>query len=115
MNRSLILVAALALCNLAQADDINRCVGSNGEITLTDAPCPDDAPAAVKPAPAARGITVDRMAANGAYTPHDNFVPKQPVSRGLSRDVATLKMARQTMLLLDNAAASMRSQRVASR
>jgi hypothetical protein len=115
MNRSLILAAALAFCSVAQADEVNRCVAASGEITLTDAPCPAEAPAAAKPVAPAPGLTTARMALTGAYTKHDNFVARQPVSRGLARDVATLKLAHQTMLLLDNSAAVLRQDRLASR
>ena len=117
MNRSLIVIAALALCSLAQADEVNRCVAAGGEVTLTDAPCPPDAPAAAKTAPAAaaRSGTVEHVAMAGIYSRHDNFVPKQSPSHGLARDVATLKLAHQTMLLLDSTAAAMRQQRLASR
>lgn len=117
MNRSLIVIAALALCSLAQADEVNRCVAASGEVTLTDMPCPSDAPAAAKPAtaPATHGSAVEHVAMAGIYSRHDTFVPRQPPSHGLARDVATLKLAHQTMLLLDSTAAAMRQQRLAAR
>lgn len=113
MKRSLIVIAALALCSLSQADEVNRCVAASGEITLTDAPCPAEAPAASKPASHPNGI--EHVAMAGIYSRHDNFVPKQAASHGLARDVATLKLAHQTMLLLDSSAAAMRQQRLAAR
>lgn len=117
MNRSLIVIAALALCSLAQADEVNRCVAASGEVTLTDAPCPPDAPAALKAAPALplHSTAVEHVAMAGIYSRHDNFVPKQPPSHGLARDVVTLKLAHQTMQLLDSTAAAMRQQRLAAR
>lgn len=115
MNRSLIIAAALVLCNVAHAGDINRCVAPSGELTLTDSPCPADAPAALKPAPGAHTVAVEHVSLRGASSRHDDFVPKQPVSHGLARDVATLKLAHQTMQLLDTSASTMRQQRVASR
>ena len=118
-----LLVTSLILAPFCFAGtDIVKCVSANGHTTLTDQPCQEgersetviagspasdegstSAPAAAQPA--AR----DRLPALARAT----LARLDPPSRSLARDVATLKAARRTMLLMDDAASALRAQRLA--
>ena len=115
-----LLVTSLILAPFCHAGtEIVKCVGANGRVTLTDQPCQGgerseivlpgnpagDEDAALAPAPAA--APAQRLARERLPARRD------PPSRGLARDVATLKAARRTMLLLDDAASALRAQRIA--
>lgn len=96
---------------------IVKCIGADGHVTLTDTACPagersvtlvpgaQSAPAAEpQPLPStAHGLAAPARAATGRAP----LARLDPPSRSLTRDVATLKAARQAMLLMDGAAGSM--------
>ena len=105
--------------------DINKCVTSSGQVTLTDEVCPKgaqvvkvisvpsdteqaSAPQAIERAPALEHVSAPRMASRYAALPR--FTPP---SRGLSLDVVTLKMARANMHLVESATQMAKSQRLA--
>jgi len=105
--------------------DINKCVTSSGQVTLTDEVCPEGAqvvklisvpsdteqapaPQAAERATAVEHYTVSRIPSR--YAAPQRFTPP---SRGLSLDVATLKMARANMHLVESAAQMAKSQRLA--
>ncbi len=136
-----ILISGIACAPLAFAGgDIVKCVGSDGSVTLTDESCAAGersltVVAAAQPA-AALPAAVQAAEQTPAYSPAAapsitrtvqmtrKKLPSQgvlrhslarfdPPSRALARDVSTLKAARQAMILLDSAAQSIRSQRLA--
>lgn len=125
--RTIILAGMLATSAVSAGTEIVKCVDQDGKVTLTDAACPADAktavvfagsnePATAPPsgeppafmADAAERYTVPRIARRALPV-----VKPMSASGALSRDVATLKAARQNLRLLDSAAQAMRSQRVA--
>ncbi|MDQ2988509.1 MAG: DUF4124 domain-containing protein [Pseudomonadota bacterium] len=136
MNRqtirsSIFLTAMLAASAAFAGGDIVKCVDQNGKVTLTENQCSEgvqtvlvagDAPAvaedaataepAVAAAPAAR-----RAIQRVAYTPpaiqHDSWTAPKSSGRPLARDVETLKAARISMKVLDEASSTSRQQRVA--
>jgi hypothetical protein len=109
--------------------DINNCMTASGQVTLTDEVCPSGAQtvkvisvpsteaAPVAEAPAAEATV--RTASVEHYTvgrmPSRWMMPARftPPSRGLARDVATLKAARANMHMVDSAAQMAKSQRLA--
>ncbi|MDL2357313.1 MAG: hypothetical protein QFF03_18825, partial [Pseudomonadota bacterium] len=135
--RSSIFVTAMIAASAAFASaDIVKCVDQQGKVTLTDAQCGDGTQAAVvatveaaapataevlaengvaiaPAAPAVRRAATQRIALVPAPVQHDNWsTPKAP-AKMLSRDVETLKAARMSMRVMDEASASNRHQRVA--
>lgn len=107
--------------------EINKCTDSAGHVTLTDQPCGGDEskvvmavvaqPAPVEVAPeeaapvAAMGGTARYQLTN--LPPSTKLRPApytqvQAPGRSLARDVATLKEARRTMMLLDSTMAASR-------
>lgn len=119
-----LLVTSLILAPFCFAGtDIVKCVGANGRVTLTDQPCQGGerselvlpgSPAgteesAFAPAPAQGAAPAQHMAREPLPAP----ARLDPPSRSLARDVATLKAARRTMLLMDDAASALRAQRIA--
>lgn len=137
MNRhtfrsSLFLTAMLAASAAFAGADIVKCVDQNGRVTLTDAQCgeavesvvvdsaADAAPAAstdpqaleTPAAPAMRRKSIERIVLAPAQLPRDSWSPRAGV-RMLSRDVETLRAARLSMQVLDQASATLRHQRLA--
>ena len=125
-----IFLAGLVLASSAFAADINKCVGTSGTVTLTDAACPAGAqtvkvisgPAEAPPdasiedsgaAPVAQRPSVERYSVARLPVRYAARASSTQPARGLSLDIATLKTARLNMHLIDNAAQSMRSQRLA--
>jgi hypothetical protein len=137
MNRhtircSIFVTAMLAASAASAGADIVKCVDQNGHVTLTDAQCgegvqtvlvessgetpavaaPDETPAA--PAvPAARRVTVQRYLLPPAELKRAYWAGARPASRPLARDVETLKAARLSMQVLDDASAAAKHQRLA--
>jgi hypothetical protein len=135
--RSSIFITAMLAASAAFAGaDIVKCVDQNGHVTLTDAQCnegaqpalvagaaatpaaassdPDAADTAAVSAPsAARRTATQRVAFVPAQIQHDSWTAPKANSRMLSRDVETLKAARLSMQVLDEASASIRHQRLA--
>jgi hypothetical protein len=140
MNRqtfrsSIFMVAMLAAsAAFANADNIVKCVDQNGKVTLTDAECGEGIKTVVVTAGTEGGPTAStdieaedgaiaaaapvarRAAQRVAYSPppvqHDNWTARR-ASKMLSRDVETLKAARLSMRVLDEASATARQQRLA--
>ena len=113
--------------------DIFKCIDSDGRVTLTDNPCntsakselvvsgPSEASAtAAEPADGAAGLAVVAPTVERYTLPQSqvrrSWAPAKrlPVARGLARDVATLRAARLNLILLDNAADTLRAQRMAA-
>ena len=106
--------------------EINKCTDSAGHVTLTDQPCAGDTtqlmltaaplppaaePAADDAAPAASGGAVRYQLAS--LPPSTKLRPApytqvQAPGRSLARDVATLKEARRTLMLLDSSMSASR-------
>lgn len=91
-----ILCAVLAAMSGVAGATVNKCVDADGQVTLTDAACPQGSraeeyveqttlPATVSPAPRSRWADLPRPAAR----------------KSVSTDVATLQMARQALLVRD--------------
>jgi hypothetical protein len=117
------LVALLAAPALAGAD-IVKCVDADGAVTITDHQCGSAVAAGEKVAP-------DRVAVDGAAgarasrtglrrlppaqpeARRDTWRDPHPHSKLLARDAATLRAARSSLQVLDDAAAAMRQQRLA--
>jgi hypothetical protein len=133
MNRPIIarilFAAGMAVAPLAFADGgIVKCIGPDGHITLTDTACqsgerrimlvpgarsepPAAAPAAPPTLARTAGLVQARLPSGPALR-----VPLSrldPPSRSLTRDVMTLKAARQALMLMDSAADSIQHRRVA--
>lgn len=134
--RSSIFITALLAASAAFAGaDVVKCVDQDGHVTLTDAQCgagvqsvvvagvAEGAPqaaaeqaadTAMLPATAAgRRVATQRVAFAPAQIQHDSWSSKRPSGRMLSRDVETLKAARLSMQVLDEASATARHQRLA--
>ena len=117
--RPALLLAGLIAASAAFAGpDIVKCTDSAGHVTLTDEPCHEGSETVLVPGgaqtPAAedgehplavtRIAATERVAAPRSAVRADNWVKKAMPERMLARDVATLKAARATMQLQDNAA-----------
>jgi hypothetical protein len=135
--RTSIFISAMLAASAAFAGaDIVKCVDQNGHVTLTDAQCSEgvqtvlvtgaaDTPAdgsaetasadtAMLPAaPAARRTPIQRIVLAPAQMQHDSWSAHRPSGRMLARDVETLKAARLSMQVLDEASATVRHQRLA--
>ena len=137
LSSSIFMIAMLAGSAAYAGKDIVKCVDQNGKVTLTDAQCgagvktvlvPAGAEAAATApastedeagdaaidaaAPVARRAPSQRVAYSPQPIQHDNWtVP--PSRKTLSRDVETLKAARLSMRVLDEASANVRQQRLA--
>lgn len=135
MNRqtfrsSIFITAMLAASAAFAAGDIVKCVDQNGKVTLTESQCSDgvqtvllagDAPAvaadaaagdATIPAAPARRAT-QRVAYTPAAIDHDTWTAPKSNGRPLARDVETLKAARISMRVMDEASSTLRHQRLA--
>jgi hypothetical protein len=133
-RNTLFVTAMLAASAAFAGGDIVKCVDQNGKVTLTDNQCGDgvptvvvaadaDAPAAssdeqavdtaLAAAPGARRTATQRIAFAPAPVQHDNWTAPKGNSRMLSGDVETLKAARLSMRVLDEASATNRHQRLA--
>lgn len=120
-----ILFASILFAGTAYASDINKCVTPSGSVTLTDAPCPSGAET-VKVISTAAQLDEPNLAPTQAIvTPQrftigrlpPRFTPmgiKMRPARAMALDVATLRAARANLHLLDNAAQSLRAQRLVS-
>lgn len=133
--RSSIFITTLLAASAAFAGaDVVKCVDQDGHVTLTDAQCgagvqsavvagvaeaaspvaaEQAADIAVLPATAGRRVATQRVAFAPAQIQHDSWSAKRPSGRMLSRDVETLKAARLSMQMLDDASATARQQRLA--
>lgn len=109
MKRSVGLLSVIATLLAAPAamagGDIVKCVDSGGHVTLTDQPC-DSGSATVRlerqDGPQAEPVTAQRYVLPAVDLRHGAW--KRPaVTRpaALAGDVATLKAARQALLMLD--------------
>lgn len=139
MNRqtfrtSIFITSMLAASAAFAGADVVKCVDNSGRVTLTDSQCSEgvqtvlvagsaDAPAAASneaqaadtaalPVQAARRTPIERIVLAPAQLRHDSWTAPR-AGRMLSRDVETLKAARVSMQVLDEASSSMRHQRVA--
>lgn len=125
--RHTLFVAGMVIVSSTFAGtEINKCTDSAGRVTLTDQPCGADATQVVltvAPAPAALEAPAEEaapVATGGAVRyqlaslpPSTRMRPApytqvQAPGRSLARDVATLKEARRTMMLLDSSMAASR-------
>src|SRR5450830_202114 len=126
LRRSCALAALAAVCAAPAAlayagGDIVKCVAADGKVTLTDGDCNEGSSSVIVPAarPAASDDVVRpapvRTALTVAPVDHDNWVDPRPAGKMFSRDAATLRAARTSLQVLDEAASSARQQRMASR
>jgi hypothetical protein len=134
MNRqtirtSMFVIALLAASAAFAGVDIVKCVDRDGHLTLTDSQCgegvqtvlvtsagesPVAAAAEESPAaPAARRVPVQRFVLPPAEMRPTVSISPRPNSRMLARDVETLKAARLSMRMLDEASATLKHQRLA--
>lgn len=119
LTRTLFLAGMVLASTAFAGADINKCVTPSGQVTLTDAVCPDgtetikviSGPDSGAAAPASSGerYTVARIPAR-----HAALMRSTQPARGLALDVATLKMARAQLQVFDTASQALRSQRLAS-
>lgn len=133
MNRqtfrsSIFITAMLAASAAFAAGDIVKCVDQDGKVTLTENQCSEgiqtvlvtgdapavanDAAAADPMAPAARRA-IQRVSYAPVAIQHDNWTAPKSMARPLARDVETLKAARISMQVLDEASSTSRHQRLA--
>lgn len=117
---STLFLAALFFGSGASAtSDINKCVSENGQVTITDEQCPEDARAVklvsqasdsdTEESPTVRTVLVERYALPRTPARYTKPMRSLTPARGLSLDVATLKAARANLMLFD----SSRTQRLA--
>jgi hypothetical protein len=81
----------------AQVKAVVKCVAGDGHITLTDAACPQGE-TAQSDAPAARMVVAEHYKLPAAEIHHKKWLAA-PTPHKISPDVATLKAARETMLM----------------
>jgi hypothetical protein len=129
MNRQIaaraLLLASVVFASSAFAgsNDIQKCVTETGHVTLTDEVCPSgtqsvkviSGPGDDEQAGAPRVHTVSTERFGPARVPA-RIVAQMKHSapaRGLTLDVSTLRAARASMQMFDNASASLRQQRLA--
>ena len=133
--RTSIFIASMLAASAAFAGaDIVKCVDNSGRVTLTDSQCSegvqtvvvagaaDVPPSAADQAPAAdtaalqpqaaRRTSIERIVLAPAQLRHDSWSAPR-AGRMLARDVETLKAARVSMQVLDEASSSQRHQRLA--
>jgi hypothetical protein len=135
MNRqtirsSIFFTAMLAASAAFAGGDIVKCVDQAGKVTLTENQCSEgvqtvlvtgDAPAVASEAAAAdptvQAAPARRAVQRLSYAPvaiqHDNWTAPKSMARPLARDVETLKAARISMQVLDEASSTSRHQRLA--
>jgi hypothetical protein len=135
IRTSMFIAAMLAASAAFAGADIVKCVDQEGHVTLTDSHCSaaaekvvvvavsEDTPAAAPDemiaapaapaAPAVRRMTVQRDLLPPAQPRQTNWSTTRPPSRALARDVETLKAARSSMKVLDEASATLKHQRLA--
>ncbi|MFL6709723.1 MAG: DUF4124 domain-containing protein [Massilia sp.] len=112
---ALALLAALSAPAFA-GGDIVKCVAADGHVTLTDQPCnagSSSASVIVAAASAAPRAAVTKVALTPQVVEHDSWIDPKPHARMFSRDAATLRAARTSLQVMDEASASARQQRVA--
>lgn len=124
-----LLLAAIAATPAFAGGDIVKCVDADGRVTITDNQCGsgvakvlvpaavntppgEEVAAAVAPAKPVRA-NIQRVALTVEPVQHDNWVDPRPHSKMLARDAATLKAARMSLQVLDEAASAGRQQRMA--
>jgi hypothetical protein len=130
MNRQLaaraLLLASVVFASSAFAgsNDIQKCVTDAGHVTLTDELCPSGTQS-VKvisgpgdaeeqaDAPRVRTMSTERFGPARVPARIVAQLKHSAPSRGLTLDVSTLRAARATMQMVDNASASLRQQRLA--
>ena len=113
----------------AASGDVKKCVTESGHVTLTDEACPSGSQT-VKIISGAGGASGEQQADVASASPATAPAPERyttarmPVryatlmksanpARGLSLDVSTLRAARASMQMVDNATQSLRAQRLA--
>ena len=110
---ALSLFAALSAPAFA-GGDIVKCVAADGHVTLTDRPCSEGSGsvivAASSPSPRA---AITKVALTPQVVEHDSWIDPKPHARMFSRDAATLRAARTSLQVMDEASTSARQQRVA--
>ncbi len=123
---ALLMAGATATGSVSAGSDIIKCIDGEGNVTLTDAACPDSARVEKMVAgsgePDASPVIgdmpeIESVAAERYSMPRlARALPpvKPPVAGGaLARDIATLKAARLSLQLQDSAAQTLRAQRIA--
>jgi hypothetical protein len=121
---SIVLTGAAIAVGAAPAlagGDIVKCVDSDGRVTITDHQCGSgvttvlvaggdntmEAPPVKSPKSGTQRLALPVL------VEHDNWVDPRPHSKMLARDAATLRAARTSLQVLDEAATSNRQQPMA--
>ncbi len=110
----------------AAGSEIRKCVTESGHVTLTDEVCPGgsqtvkvingpsgDDYASDSTAPVSRTVATERYTVASLPARYTTYMKSSTPARGLSLDVSTLRAARANMRMFEDAAQSLRSQRVA--
>lgn len=109
MNRHALLSSLFLACMMSAGSalagtEIVKCIDAGGHVVLTDQPCPVGNELALAPAPAAAPAERRR----------DPWIKKAAGIAPMTRDAMTLKAARASMQMLDNASSMLRQQRIAA-
>jgi hypothetical protein len=126
IRRTLFIAGMVVVSSTFAGTEVNKCTDAAGRVTLTDQPCQANAEQVVLSAatPAAPAVAPESnapaVASNGAERYHLKALPPSTrlraapytevhaPGRTLARDVATLKEARRTLMLLDSTMAASR-------
>lgn len=125
IRRTLFVAGMVFVSSTFAGTEVIKCTDEAGRVTLTDQPCQSDATAVVLSAatpaevaaPERNALAVAPAAAERyqvrALPPSTRLRPApytevQAPGRSLARDVATLKEARRTLMLLDSTMAASR-------
>jgi hypothetical protein len=124
-----IIIASMVCASSAFAGstDVKKCISESGQVTLTDEACPSGAqtvkiistPGAIGNEQPAGDTAESRVVASERYgsaripVRYPALLRTSTPARGLSLDVTTLRAARASMQMFDNASHSLRQQRVA--
>jgi hypothetical protein len=117
---ALILISCLGFAERARADII-ECVDEAGAVTFTDVPCKSAADAKRGAArysaevAQARNSATSAKATAGQHGRPAKSENRLPSYSGLDTDVATLKAAKSSLLMMERASAMARHQALASR
>ena len=128
VRRTLFIAGMVFVSSTFAGTEVIKCTDDSGRVTLTDQPCQrDDEQLVLSAAATPAAATVPEAAAEVASSSERYQVRALPPSRSLraapytevhapgrslARDVATLKEARRTLMLLDSTMAASRQGRL---
>ncbi|MCC6070899.1 DUF4124 domain-containing protein [Massilia sp. GCM10020059] len=123
IRHTLFVAGMVFVSNTFAGTEVIKCTDQSGHVTLTDQPCKGEAAQVVLSAATAPAAAADEAApaASGGTDRYQltnlppssrmraaPFTQVQAPGRSLARDVATLKEARRTLMLLDSSMAASR-------